>query len=207
MEVVVVVVTMASQVQTENRKKTLEMRDRAFGPCLKCSLGNSSDQASKAIKQAKRSIGFTLIELLVAIAIIGMLAGVLLPNFMGARERARDTQRKQDLNQAKKALRLYYNDFQEYPTNDASGNILGCGADGNIGCAWGSEFSAGSGPTVYMKQLPTDPLGTGKYSYEKVSDDNFRLYATLENASDPDIEPSHARCGPGAETQYVVCAD
>jgi len=159
------------------------------------------------ITNLRYKFGFTLIELLVAIAVIGMLAGVLLPNFMGARERARDAQRKQDLNQVKNALRLYYNDFQEYPDNDAGGNILGCGVLGNTGCAWGSEFSAGSGPTVYMKQLPADPLGTAKYSYEKVSDDNFRLYATLENGSDPDIEPSHRRCGSGTETQYVVCAD
>jgi len=33
---------------------------------------------------------FTLIELLVVIAIIGMLSALFLPNFMGARERARD---------------------------------------------------------------------------------------------------------------------
>ncbi|MFA5828220.1 MAG: type II secretion system protein [Candidatus Shapirobacteria bacterium] len=60
-------------------------------------------------------LGFTLIELLVAISIIATLTAILLPNFMGARERAKDTQRISDLNAVKNALRMYYNEHQSYP--------------------------------------------------------------------------------------------
>ena len=42
--------------------------------------------------------GFTLVELLVSISIISLMLAFLLPNFMGARERARDAQKKEDLN-------------------------------------------------------------------------------------------------------------
>ncbi|MDD4026892.1 MAG: type II secretion system protein [Candidatus Shapirobacteria bacterium] len=59
--------------------------------------------------------GFSLIELLVTISIIAVLSAVLVANFMGMRERARDAQKIQDLNAIKSALRMYYNDKQSYP--------------------------------------------------------------------------------------------
>ncbi len=60
--------------------------------------------------------GFSLVELLVVISIIAVLTAVTLPNFLGAREKARDSQRIQDLSSMKSALRIYYNEKQAYPT-------------------------------------------------------------------------------------------
>lgn len=69
------------------------------------------------MKTINKIRGFTLIELLVAISIIATLTAIVLPNFMGARERAKDTQKKEDMAALKNALRMYYNDTQSYPVD------------------------------------------------------------------------------------------
>ena len=144
--------------------------------------------------------GFTLIELLVVISIIGLLAGLIISNVAGVRERARDVQRKSDLDQIKKALRMYYNDNNSYPTSIP---------------AAGSQFS-GTGGMVYMKSVPGDPSTGNSYSYSVgTCTEDFRLIATLENKSDPGILKSQQKCVPNvcgapaayADNQYVVCAD
>ncbi len=48
--------------------------------------------------------GFTMIEILVVITIIGILATLILANFGPSRAKARDVQRKTDLNQIKTSL-------------------------------------------------------------------------------------------------------
>ncbi|HKZ35566.1 MAG TPA: prepilin-type N-terminal cleavage/methylation domain-containing protein [Patescibacteria group bacterium] len=148
--------------------------------------------------------GFTLIELLVVISIIGTLVGLIVNNLTDARARARDARRKSELTQLKTALRLYYNDYQHYPT-DANGGlqINGCGLDGDDACAIEGTFSAGAGPTIYMKTLPADLF------YESEGEDDFIAKMVLENASDPDLAAAQAACpGPNyAATDYPVCSD
>lgn len=157
--------------------------------------------------------GFTLIELLVVIATIALILAVAVPNFLGARQRARDAKKKAEFNQVKNALRLYYNDYNKYPLDNTPGPqytvIKGCGAAGNTACVAGGEFSAGG--TIYMRQLPSYSIGTMMY-YQIDNGDNFCLKAILENLSDPDIAKSQSRCatpctGKLSTTDYAVCAD
>lgn len=166
--------------------------------------------------------GFTLIELLVVIAIIATILGMALPNFLGARERARDTKRKAEMNQLKSALRLYYNDYQEYPNNFNGGvgklnYIQGCGASGtgNCPCSGTLDFAAGGAgcDIVYMKKFPSE-FGSSMYYYEipDTVGNDFCLKVPLDNASDGDIAASQARCagacsGLVSGTDYAVCSD
>lgn len=160
--------------------------------------------------------GFTLVELLVVIAITGVLLAIALPNYLGARERARDAKVKSELNQLKQALRMYYNDYQQYPAGSAVGGIIGCGSNGDELCPVTSgacsiyEFAAGGEgcANVYMKKLPTIPAADGSMKYyQRDNGEGFLLCVDgLENKADPDIEASNARCY-GGVPRYCVCSD
>ncbi len=122
---------------------------------------------------------FTLIELLVVIAIISGLAALLLPNFMAARERARDTQRKSDLKQIQKALELYKLD--QNPTALPTPNG---GVNPSYLSVSGSTWT-GSNGNIYMNMVPQDPSGGGKnYYYSTGAGLTYTLYACLENKAD-----------------------
>ena len=118
--------------------------------------------------------GFTLIELLVVIAIIGSLSALFLPNFMAARERARDSQRKSDLRQIQKAFELYKQD--QSPTA-----IPGSLPTSNA--CWSS--GAGCTGNIYMNKFPADPI-SGNYFYTAGTGLTYTLCACLENKADPD---------------------
>jgi len=172
------------------------------------SPASSPAQPSSQAQNTSQAV-FTLIELLVVLSIIGVLAGLLLTNFVGVRGRAADVRLKNDLSQAKKALRLYYNDYQQYPDH-SSGTMLGCGSDGSSACTPGGSFSAGPDATVYMKELPAT------FEYYSDGSDQFLMVGTLQNASDTDIAASVNKCDPAnrsyfgqtiAATDYFVCED
>ena len=72
----------------------------------------------------KAQSGFTIIELLIVIAIIGILAGLVLNNFQGAQAKARDTQRRTDINNIHAKLEEFYNEEGGYPNEDLTATLL-----------------------------------------------------------------------------------
>jgi len=138
----------------------------------------------------KKNNGFTLIEILVVIAIIGSLSALLLPNYMEARMRARDVQRKNDLKAIQKALEMYkFDNDSEYPSSLP-----------NVGVGFSNSSAA-----VYMKSIPGDPVlvdGSGKpkkYMYTiGASNLDYELCACLENTADRDTNSQEANCSGAA---------
>jgi general secretion pathway protein G len=84
----------------------------------------SLKQADMDVTLGKRQIlvsngkGFTLLELMVVIIILGVLAGLVLPRFMGRTEEAKRTKAKLQIENLEAALKLYKLDNGNYPTTE-----------------------------------------------------------------------------------------
>ena len=84
-------------------------------------------------RQNNRETGFTLIELMVVIVILGLLAGLILPRFIGQSDTAKRQAAKTQMALLESALKMYKLDNGSYPTTEqglkalveppASGNL------------------------------------------------------------------------------------
>ncbi len=123
----------------------------------------------------KKFRGFTLIELLVVISIISVLATIGITSFQSVGAKARDSQRKNDLRSLSQALEIYYQKNSQY--------IEGVGD-----CADTTAFYSLITPFMKGGTVPKDPVSQSNYCYQSVGNGtSFRLYAKLENCSDPEI--------------------
>jgi general secretion pathway protein G len=63
----------------------------------------------------KKIKGFTLAELLIVMVLIGILAGLAIPQFKNAARKAKEAVLKEDLYQMRKLIDQYYTDKGKYP--------------------------------------------------------------------------------------------
>lgn len=85
--------------------------------------------------------GFTLIELMIVVAIIAVLAGILIPNFVHARGQSATAACEANLRSIATAAELYFTDNQAYPATTQVDRTFGSSAT----------------PGMYLNNTPVDP--------------------------------------------------
>jgi len=140
----------------------------------------------------ERNKGFTLIELMIVLTIIGVLMGLALVSYQGARKSARDGKRKADLEQIRSALEMCRADTGSYPT-DIYNDII-CGGQ------------------TYLSNTPKDPMTSNNYAYTPLPSGcspsgstkctSYTLCAALETGGG--TVSGCASCGSGVTCNYKV---
>ena len=116
---------------------------------------------------------FTIIELLIVIAIIGLLSSIFFTTMKGAKARANDAKRKQELDSIRKALELYWQEYEHYPPEslctDSSVGCTSCGC-ANDNFPNGKDWDANSDLRILVNEgflgaVPVDPINDSSYYY------------------------------------------
>ena len=98
--------------------------------------------------------GFTLIEIMVVIVILGILAGLIVPNVIGKDDQARVTAVKSDIKAISNALELFKLDNFRYPSTE----------EGLEALVHKPDNAPNFAPGGYLKNVPKDPWGN-PYGY------------------------------------------
>jgi general secretion pathway protein G len=97
--------------------------------------------------------GFTLIEIMVVVVIIGLLAAVVVPQFLHNVDDARVSKAKQDIQSLGTALTMYKLDNYVFPTTDQGLKALVEKPDATVAPHWRT------GGYLQQLHLPKDPWG------------------------------------------------
>ncbi|MDB4939676.1 MAG: hypothetical protein JWO40_101 [Candidatus Doudnabacteria bacterium] len=138
----------------------------------------------------KTNKAFTLIELLIVIAIIGLLASIVMGALGTARAKGRDALRKQDMQQLKTALNLYYQNTGTMPANQT----IGIGYSDTQ-----PNFLIELVNTGILAKIPHAPAGGAPYYYYDYGLGNNgvgALVTTVLEASTASVTGEQGTCRP-----------
>jgi general secretion pathway protein G len=113
----------------------------------------------------KKDAGFTLVELMIVMAIVGVLAVVAIPSYVGAVRQAREAVLKEDLHVMRAAIDSYTADKQKAPQS--------------------LEDLVNEG---YLRKVPVDPMTRAADSWQTSTSDALHSL----DQTDPGIDDVHS---------------
>jgi len=113
--------------------------------------------------------GFTLVELLVVIVVLAVLAAIVLPKFVGAGTRSKESALKSDLKLIRNAVTLFYNDTGAYPASTAGLSATSAPAAGLASDGTAKSIIAGEWHGPYLEAVPNDPVSGSAFTYGTAS--------------------------------------
>jgi hypothetical protein len=149
-------------------------------------------------------------EILTVGVILMMILGISTVQLSIGKMKARDSQRKSDVELVARALERYYLDYGEYPIATDGGRLMACGERGQYVCNWGSSNDSivDYDNVEYLKGLSSDPFTFKgwKYIYETdKSRQKFKIYVALEYKRDNGIRQDlTVECGNGIQCNWYV---
>lgn len=113
------------------------------------------------MEKMKSQQGFSLIELMMVVVIIGVLAGIGIPQYQKFQMKARQSEVKSLLSSMYTAQKAFYAEWNQYY---ADFNAVGYGLDGHLGYNVGFSTTNASGPATHPNTDYNDAPATVKNS-------------------------------------------
>ena len=128
----------------------------------------------------KKDAGFTLVELMIVMAIIGVLAVVAIPSYVGSVRQAREAVLKEDLHVLRAAIDSYTADKQKAP--QSLDDLVTEG---------------------YLKAIPVDPMTRNKDSWQTSQSDAYRSLDQTESGGIDDVHSGSQEQGSDGQPYNV----
>jgi type IV pilus assembly protein PilA len=126
------------------------------------------------MRRTQKSKGFTLIELMIVVAIIGILAAIAIPNFIGMQKRAKTSEAKSSLGEVRTLEEAYRAEVDAYIGVPPMAEIP-------VGLHTDNDADADN-----MAEIGFHPKGVTRYAYTFTAADSSNFTAQASGNIDAD---------------------